>query len=277
MKIWYQSMTAVGGAGAYTEELRRQVDAATPEDCEITIAGIPRVQEHADHQFRFWEMVDERDVVSNAIRAQEEGCSAFLIGNIADPGLHASREVTDLPVIGLGDVSFFLARQMGQRLGLVAITELQAFRMEEKVHALGLDRQLVAIERMDLDRYADLHAGYQEQSEDPDKPVLDAFNRCASDLVRQGADVVLPFGGVVMGLLSRFGITRVDNVPIVNGVPTLAALGASLGSTYASQGHFTSKRLAYAAPPPPALAEIRRRFGGQLGDGPLGVPEGTVD
>jgi hypothetical protein len=48
-----------------------------------------------------------------------------------------------------------------------------------------------------------------------------------------------------MALLSRAGITKVADVPIVNGIH---ALGAALGAMYEAQGHFTSKRLHSASP-----------------------------
>lgn len=268
MKIWYQSMTATGVNSAYTAEVSRLVHAATPPDCDVRIAGIPRSSEHSDHQYRFYELVDTRDVVSNAVRAEEEGYSAFLVGNIADPGLHQARELTNLPVLGLGEMSFFLALQMGRRLGLVAITELQVFHITEKVHDLGLSRHVVGFETLDLKRYGDLHGGYADTA---DNPIISAFRDATERLVTRGADVVMPVGGLAMALLSRAGITAIDGVPIVNGVHALASLGAALGALYETQGHFTSKRLAYASPPPDAMADIRRRMAGQLTDTPLGV------
>lgn len=257
MKIWYQSMTAEGGNGAYIDEVRRLISDATPAGCEVTIAGIPDRSLHSDHQFRFYEYTDTRHVIANALRAEQEGYSAFLIGNIADPGLHQVRELTRFPVLGLGEMSFFLGLQMGRRLGLVAITDMQAVHMREKVHELGIDQHLAGIETLDLRQYSDLNSAYAQSA---NAPMLDAFAARARHLRTLGADVILPVGGLVMALLSRAGVTAIDGSPVINGVYPLAALGAALGALYDTQGHFTSKTLSYAPPPGEAMAEILAQF-----------------
>lgn len=256
MKIWYQSMTVDGLNSDYTSEVRRLVDLATGSECETHIAGIPHASEHSDHQFRYYEMVDTRHVVSHAVRAEQEGYSAFLIGNIADPGLETARELTRFPVLGLGELSFFLARQAGRRIGLVTVTELQGHHVMEKAEELGVARHVAGVETLDLAKYRELYGAY---SDAPINPVLAAFEDRVEKLLDQGADVIIPVGGLMMAALSRAGISAVGNVPIINGVYTLAALGAALGRLYQVQGHFTSKHLAYASPPAEALAEIVQR------------------
>jgi hypothetical protein len=140
--------------------------------------------------------------------------------------------------------------------------------MELRIAELNLSRDVIGIECLDIARYGDIHGSYQPAA---GGELLDRFADRVASLSRLGADVVIPVGGLVMALLSKAGISSIGQVPVVNGIHALAALGSAYAAIYDSQGSFTSKRLSYAGPPPAALADIRRRTAKQLSDTPLGV------
>ena len=53
-------------------------------------------------QYRYLEFIEAGEVLGNVMRAERAGYDGFLIGNIADPGLREARELTSMPVAGLG-------------------------------------------------------------------------------------------------------------------------------------------------------------------------------
>lgn len=269
MKVWYQSFTRKDRFRHYIATLEKVVQQAAPPGVSVDLFAVPRDAGHADHQFRYFELVDSRDVISNAVRAQEEGYSAYLIGNILDPALQYAREVTDIPVLGLCDTSIMAACQMGRTYGFVTINEQQSYRLELNAHDSGTGSRFRGIETLGINDYPSIDENYDSAGM---KTFVRAFSERVEALSRRGVEVVIPGGGVVMALLAKAGLSRVGSVPVVNGLHALVAFGSVCGAMYDLNGHFTSKRLAYAGPPAEAMRDIRATHAGHLLETPLGMP-----
>src|SRR5919108_4135495 len=54
------------------------------------------------------------------VRAREDA-AAFVIACFSDPGLHAAREATRKPVLGIAECGLLTAMTQGERFGIVAI------------------------------------------------------------------------------------------------------------------------------------------------------------
>ena len=67
-------------------------------DTVIDAHGIAGVGGAGDH-YPYLEFTETAEVLENVGRAVREGYDAFLIGNIADPGLYAAREIANIPVL----------------------------------------------------------------------------------------------------------------------------------------------------------------------------------
>ena len=98
-------------------------------------------------------------MLKNVHRAVREGFDAFLIGNIADPGLQEAREIADIPVLGLCESALHVACMMGASFSLVTINEKFTPRIVENVRALRPADRLAAVNRMQVERLTDLGAG----------------------------------------------------------------------------------------------------------------------
>lgn len=271
MKLWYQSFARVDRFTRYASALEEIASGGVDDSVDIDVFSIPRKAGHADHQFRYYEMVDARDVVSNALRAEEQGYDAYLIGNILDPALHYAREVVDMPVLGLCDTAITAACLMGRTYAFVAINEQQGHRLELNVRDHGSAIRFKGWVSLGIDNYPSIDDNYDSEGM---QTFVRRFSEHVETLAERGTEVVIPGGGVVMGLLARAGLNRVGPVPVVEGIRALASFGAMAGATYRRQGHFTSKRLAYAGPPPEAMEHIRKTKGADLIEGPIGMPEG---
>ena len=117
MKLWYQSMSRQTEWGGYPRVLRSILDKVRDPDTEIHVAGITEIGGTGD-QFRYLEYLETGEVLKNVHRAVREGFDAFLIGNIADPGLQEAREIADIP--GAGPVRVGTARRLHDGRELLA-------------------------------------------------------------------------------------------------------------------------------------------------------------
>ncbi|MDB5402805.1 MAG: Hydantoin racemase, partial [Rhodopila sp.] len=101
MKLFYQSMGVArrSSTGLYAESLKQLLTRSAAPGTTIDVYGLSEGAAIAD-QYRYLEYLDTQQILSNGLRAEQEGYDAFLIGNIFDPGLHALREVLNIPVLG---------------------------------------------------------------------------------------------------------------------------------------------------------------------------------
>src|SRR5580700_7017840 len=223
MKLWYQSMSRFKAKWTgYPEALKKIIDQVKDPGTEIEIHGITKIGGFAD-QYRYLEYLETGEVMENIHTAMERGFDAFLIGNIADPGLRECREIANIPVLGLCETALHVACMMGASFSLVTINEKFTPRIVENVVRYGLKDRLAAVNRMQIDRLTDLGAGFEPG------PARDAivaqFNRAAHANSEAGAEVVIAAGGVVMALLAHADIHQTeDGLPILNGITNLVKL-----------------------------------------------------
>lgn len=260
MKLWYQSMSRQKAWGHYNEALRRILDRVKDPDTEIEVHGITKRGGLAD-QFHYLDYLESGEVMENVQIATRRGFDAFLIGNIGDPGIHACREITTMPVLGLCETALHTACLMGKNFSLVTINEKFTPRIIDNVHRYKLERRLAAVNRMTIDRINDLDAGFTNAK--ARKRIFDQFMKAADANVEQGAEVIIAAGGVVMALLAEFGVHQAaKNTPILNGIVSLVKMGeAAVKMNRIMGGNFLSKRLYYAPPGSDQIDEIRKYYG----------------
>jgi Asp/Glu/hydantoin racemase len=78
------------------------------------------------------------------IKREESASAAFVIACYSDPGLHAAREVTGKPVLGISECGILTALTLGQKFGVIAILRQSIPRHLRYVGALGLADRLAA-------------------------------------------------------------------------------------------------------------------------------------
>jgi allantoin racemase len=261
MKLWYQSMTRFQAKwAAYPEALEKIVNAVKEPGTEIEIHGITRIGGFAD-QYRYLEFLETGEVMENLHTAMARGFDAFLIGNIADPGLRECREIANIPVLGLCEASLHVACMMGANFSLVTINEKFTPRIVENVTRAGLRERLAAVHRMKVDRILNLDAGFSDLA--IQKDLIEQFQAAARSCTDAGAEVVIAAGGVVMALLAHAGVyTTPSGAPILNGITNLVKMAEfAVKMDKIMGGTFTSKRLQYAPPSPDQIEEIREYYG----------------
>lgn len=259
MKIWYQSMTNLSQWTAYDKVLRGILDRVKEPDTVIEVHGMTKLGGIGD-QFRYLEFVETIELFENLHRAIDEGFDAFLIGNIGEPGLRAAREIANIPVLGLCESAVHMACIMGGSFSFVTINDKYTPRIIENVDVYGLGKRFAGAHKMDITRLLDLEDGF-------DNPEMRArierdFEAAAAQGAANGSEVVIAAGGVVMALLSHWGIFKSKSgVPVLDGITNLVKMGEMAVKIRQLTGEFTSKRRIYAPPPPEQIRELRKAYG----------------
>jgi allantoin racemase len=263
MKLFYQSMGVArrSGAGLYAQSLKQLLTRSAAPGTTIDVYGLSEGAAIAD-QYRYLEHVDTQEILSNGLRAEQEGYDAFLIGNIFDPGLHALREALNIPVLGLCESSIHLACMMGPGFSIVNVNPKFVRKVTENITSAGLAERLVSIEHMQVERGAVLDTAFEDDH--VRQTVVDQFTAAARRGIARGAEVVIPAGGIVMSILAKSEVHAVDKAPIVNGVIGLLKVAELAVQIKQLTGFFTSKTMMYSPPTGELLRDIRQSYGKDL-------------
>ena len=255
MRLWYQSFAKAGRFGAYPAALERTVERARDEGTEVRIEGTTQQLGLADHHHRSIEYHDTAEVMNNALRAEAEGYDAFLIGNIADPGLFECRELVGIPVLGLCETSLHVACLMGTTYGLVTLNDKFSARVLQNVQRYRLEAQMAAVEKMQFRHLPEIAPAFSDEAQ---AAVLEAgFIGAATRCVERGAEVVMAAGGAIQVFLGERGVTNVAGAPVLNGSVLLVKMGELAVKMRQLTGSFGSKALTYASPGPEAIGILR--------------------
>jgi allantoin racemase len=268
VKLFYQSMGVArrSTTGLYAQSLNQLLTQSAAPGTTVDVYGLSEGAAIAD-QYRYLEYVDTQEILANGLRAEKEGYDAFLIGNIFEPGLHALREILNIPVLGLCESSIHLACLMGPGFSIVNVNPKFVRKVTENIAGAGLTGRLVSIEHMQVERGAVLDNAFEDDA--MRQMVVDQFTAAARRGIARGAEVIIPAGGIVMSILAKSSVHAVDKAPIVNGVIGLLKIAELAVQIKQLTGFFTSKTMMYAPPTGSLLHDIRQSYGADLYPGAI--------
>ena len=91
------------------------------------------------------EQVAACGVLDEVRKGEGEGADAYVIACYGDPGLHAAREMTEKPVVGIAEASFYTASMVAARFSVVSVIPRIRTMLQEMVHGYGMAERIVAI------------------------------------------------------------------------------------------------------------------------------------
>jgi Asp/Glu/hydantoin racemase len=239
-RLWYQSFVHPVEQAPYIERLQGLLDAAAGPGIKFEVHGL----DPPDHLFHpLTEFRCAAQTIRNALEAERAGYDAFVIGHFQEPGLLEIRGAVDIPVVGLGEATMLASLSMGRRLGLVTIDPVFIDWHERQVTAYGLGQRVAGVRaiRMDLPgfmraftddtAYAQVRADFMEQ---------------VRPLVAQGAEVIIPAGGLPMLLFARECPFVIDGALVLNGIAVAAKAAEMALALQRITGAVVSRRGTYA-------------------------------
>jgi allantoin racemase len=133
---------------------------------------------------------------------------AAIIAAFGDPGLGGSRELMDVPVIGLAEASMLSACMLGRRFSIVSFSRTLGPWFRECVEAHGLLSRLASIRLLDGP-----FVSIGNVQEEKEELLVDLARRAVEE---DEADVIVLAGAPLAGLVERVK-ARIP-VPVIEGV-----------------------------------------------------------
>jgi allantoin racemase len=157
---------------------------------------------------------------------------AYLIACFGDPALDAVREVTELPVVGIGEAAYIAVSQVAKRFAVLTTLARGVPELEDGLVRQGLASRCVGV--------LPVHLPVEVQGEEhANAALLDSGRVAVSE--RHAEALVLACGAMADSARS---LSAALGVPVCDGV----AFGSLLSYALARSGLRTSKMGAYAWP-----------------------------
>jgi Asp/Glu/hydantoin racemase len=240
MRIWYQSFVHPTEQAPYIERLQAFLNSVSAAGTVFEVHGLDPPDRH------FHPLTEFRcaaQVIRHAMEAERAGYDAFVIGHFQEPGLLEIRGALNIPVIGLGEANLLTALSMGGKLGLVTIDPVFISWHERQVMAHGLDQRDVGVRAIKADLPGFMKAFTDSASY---AQVRESFVAQVRPLVEQGAEVIIPAGGLPMLLFSRERPFLIDDALVLNGIAVVAKTVEMAVALKRLTGAVVSRRGAYA-------------------------------
>ena len=187
-----------------------------------------------------------------AVEAERAGYDAFVIGHFQEPGLLEIRGALDIPVIGFGEANVLAALSMGSSVGLVTIDPTFITWHERQVRAHGFNERVVGVRAIHVDLPGFMKAFTDEAAY---KQVRADFVTQVRPMVAEGAEVILPAGGLPMLLFARECPFVIDGALVLNGIAVVAKAAEMALALYRLTGATVSRRGTYAKASDACIAE----------------------
>jgi allantoin racemase len=250
MRIWYQSFIDPELHAPYFRRLHSYLGEIAAPGTEYEVGGVrpPDLALHRITEFRC-----AAQAIDHAIRAEERGFDAVLIGHFQDAGLWEARSAAEVPVIGMGEASMLYSLQLGRSFGLVAIDDAFDPVHREQAERYGLADRLVGVNAMSTP-VTDLVAAFE--SDAAYGRVRENFQRACAPLLAEGAEVIIPAGGLFGLLSARERDFRVGDAVILNPIAVSCKMAEAAASLRRTNGLGTSRASTFRRPPLQAIEEF---------------------
>jgi allantoin racemase len=256
LRILWQGFVDPVAHHAYADRLAVYLDQLAGPETEFEMRGLAPPDQHLH---RITEARCAAHAVAAIIEAEDEGFDAVIIGHFQDSGLYEARAAVEIPVIGLGESSMLHACTLGQRVGLITISPTFISWHEEQVLRYRLEQRVVAVRAMEtqVEQYMRAFEGGESYQD-----VRRQFEQHASELARDGVEVVLPAGGLPALLFREEHGFEVDQAVVLNPTPVAAKQAELAVELRRLNGTGPSRASTFAVPSKQARSEYVEEMGG---------------
>ena len=194
-------------------------------------------------------------VFQAAVSAEKDGFDALLITCFGDPMLHQIRQAVNIPVASFGEASMLAASMMGDKFGIVHVSDLSIYETKHKIHAYGLSDRLANIRA--ISETAEQQGGAIFNA----AHAIEAFTKVGRELIKDGAEVLIPGCGLMSPSLRMApgmekdypnGFTELDGVPILDVLSCGLKMAETLYTLKKCGSTWISRKNLYSQPTPEA-------------------------
>jgi allantoin racemase len=187
-----------------TQHIRTELERIKRPDTELTVEnpskGPPFIS------FAYDVAVAAPHVIQMVGRANEAGYDAIVVACFNDPAVSAAKEISQVPVLGIAEVSFHIAALLGHRFCVMATLRKRVPLIELHVRQLGMEKLLASVRALNMSTLE------VDAKPDESKAAILELGRRAID--EDGAEVL------VLGCAGLIGhaddLTRQLGIPVVD-------------------------------------------------------------
>ena len=258
MKIWYQSLFDAGRVPAYFDGVRKRVGTVARPGTEVHLHSMPKgvYGEHTPAEvvvYPYIASLHAQFILDNALRAQAEGYDVFALSSVQDPAIEEARSLLDIPVVGYGEAAMHFACLLGSRFVIIVFGERFDQMLDLRVKKLGFAERALPTALMEAS-FADVGKGLENP-----RALVREFTRKARELVARGAEAIIPGQLYLSEAIARARVTRIDEVPIVDGLTATLKMAESMADLK-RLGISVTRRGYTHARPSRAMIEHARKF-----------------
>jgi allantoin racemase len=247
MKIWHQSFTVLGKLPPYAEALKAHFKKVARPDTDIVMHGMHEDTYKTNYpgidiRHSYFQHLHASQFVLGGIAAEEAGFDAYAMMTLPEPAIRDIRSLIDIPVVGYGESAMLTASMLGERIGVLLFIKEMAPVIDHNVQRMGFSSRFAGTHFVGFD-FNDVLKGFDSPDE-----LLERFHTAARQLIADGADVIIPGEAPLCVLLARHGVSRVDDIPVVDAIGAtiktaemMVDLRKTCGLSPARTGYFTQK------------------------------------
>lgn len=262
MRLWHQSRTELARLPKYADAMAAHFKRIGNPGTVVDLHGLSPgtyVTEYPGHDNRYvyFAYLHSLQILRNVQQAESDGYDGFLIMNLPESVQQEAQSLVSIPVVSYAQASMYTAAMLGRRFAILTMIDEYIPLYETHIPRYGMQSRAWGVESLGL--------GYRtvfDAFDDP-APVAERVIEVTRRLAREhGVDVVVPGEAPVSAVLSVAGLTRVDEIAVVDclGVTLklgemLVDLGRTTGLRASASGYFTAR------PPAGRLDEVERFYG----------------
>lgn len=177
-------------------------------------------------RYTYFEFLTTFEIVEALVQAEKEGFDAATVACFFDPGIDEARSVLRIPIMGIGEASFILARMLSSGRGIAVIT--MSDRAITKINDL-IDRykfrsfviQKDPVRAVPHDLYIKASTSY---SLNDIRKLKEAYVKLAKECVDDGAEVIITGCGGMGPMLAVEGLREVEDAPVIEPISAACIL-----------------------------------------------------
>jgi Asp/Glu/hydantoin racemase len=260
VKAWYQSLVDGGRTPPYFDGMRERAKTIGRPGTQVEFHGMPpgTYGAHVPADvvvYPYLASLHMQFILDNALRAQDEGYDVFVVGSVQDPGLEEARSLLDIPVVGYGEAAMHFACLLGSRFAVLAFQQGFDQMKDLRIKRLGLAER--ALPTMLVD------AGFDDVGKALSEPaqMVERFTAVAREAIARGAEALIPGQLYLSEAIARAGLTRIDEVPIVDGMAATLKMAEAMHDLKKLGIAVTRRGYTHARPPADMIDHARRLHG----------------
>jgi allantoin racemase len=198
---------------SYYELLQKDYELIKRPDTQVVIrdvpTGLPSPELVSYYGLR---QANDREILKSMLQAERKGFDAVAGACFSDGAIRAAGNLMNIPVVGPGETSMYLARMMGVRFAI--ITSDPTPETEHYIDVLGMRAFVIGsrpVRCLTLDPTSFFNCLGGDYG-----PAVENFEELGQSCIEDGADVLLAGCGLLSPMLTASDVREIDGVPIID-------------------------------------------------------------